>query len=104
MGWTHNRARLAALTRHRNPDDPALSDARRDFAAERLAEVVRRVVDAAPPLTAQQRDTIATLLRAPAQRGAPPQRTAKTFTRADVDRRTPSAEGLQPGSNGSGGT
>lgn len=63
MGWTNDRARLAALTRHRNPDDPELSDARRDFAAEKLAETVRRVVDAAPPLTPLQRDTIAALLR-----------------------------------------
>ncbi len=92
MGWTNDRARLAALTRHRNPDDPALSDARRDFHAERLAEAVRRVVDSAPPLTTAQRDTIAALLRAPvtpvstpAQRGKPAQRTAKTFTQADLD-------------------
>lgn len=69
MGWTHDRAKVAALTRHREPDDPSLSEARRDFAAERLAEVVRRVVDAAPPLTPQQRDTIAALLRPrPAER------------------------------------
>ena len=54
---------MAALTRHRDPDDPPLSDARRDLAAERLTEVVRRVIAAAPPLTPEQRDRIAALLR-----------------------------------------
>lgn len=68
MGWTQDRARMAALARHRKPDDPALSDARRDFAAERLTEAVRRVVATAPPLTAKQRDKITALLGTPATR------------------------------------
>ena len=69
MGWTHDRARVAALTRHRGPDDPALGDARRDLAAERLTEYVRRMVASAPPLTPEQRDIITALLRAPARSG-----------------------------------
>ncbi len=69
MGWTQDRARVAALTRHRNPDDPALNDARRDLAAERLAHYVQRVVDTAPTLTVEQRERIANLLRAPARSG-----------------------------------
>ncbi|MCA1702552.1 MAG: hypothetical protein LC808_04500 [Actinobacteria bacterium] len=32
-----SRARLAALTRHRPADDPAVADAARTFAAERAA-------------------------------------------------------------------
>lgn len=70
MGWTHDRARVAALTRHRKPDDPALSAARRDLAAERLSEFVQRVVATAPPLTTQQRDTITALLRTPSGPGS----------------------------------
>jgi len=116
MGWTTNRAQVAGLSRRRAPDDPDLTNARRDLAAERLADAVRRVVASAPPLTAAQRDTIAALLRAPAtpvstpaQSGTPAHRTAKTFSQADVDRivadrvtrwkkkhqdrRTPNAEG-----------
>ena len=48
----HHRARIAALSRDRKPDDPELLDAGRDLAYERLAEHVRKVVDAAPPATA----------------------------------------------------
>ncbi len=57
------RGRLNALKRYRSPDDPAIADATRDLAAERLAEHVRRVVDAFPPLTPEQRDRIVVLLR-----------------------------------------
>ncbi len=57
------RARKAALTRHRNGDDPALVDAARDLAAANIGSYIKRVVDAAPPLTAQQRDKLALLLR-----------------------------------------
>ncbi len=63
MGWQHHRAKVAALTRHRSPNDPAIAEATRDLAAERLAEHVRAVVAGFPPLTPEQRDKIATLLR-----------------------------------------
>ncbi len=53
---------VAALTRHRGTDDPAVTAAIRDLAAESLAEHVRRVVDRFPPLTPEQRDRIAALL------------------------------------------
>ena len=61
--WTHERARIAALTRSRSADDPDLVNARRNLKAERLADYITRVVDAAPPLTAAQRDRLALLLR-----------------------------------------
>jgi hypothetical protein len=63
MSWTSERARIASLSRSRTADDPTLLEARRNFRAERLAEHVRRVVAAAPPLSAAQRDKIAALLR-----------------------------------------
>lgn len=61
--WTAERARVASLTRSRTPDDPDLIAARLNLRAERLAMYIRRTVDAAPPLTAEQRDRLAVLLR-----------------------------------------
>lgn len=55
----HHRARIAALSRDRAPDDPELLDAYRDLRAIRLSEQVRK---AAPTLTVAQRDSIADLL------------------------------------------
>jgi len=61
--WRSPRARIAALSRSRVPDDPDLVDARRDLRAARLADYITRTVDAAPPLTGEQRDQLAILLR-----------------------------------------
>lgn len=61
--WTHERARVASLTRSRTPDDPELVDARRNLRAERLADHIRRQVDDWPPLTNEQRARLAALLR-----------------------------------------
>lgn len=60
---THHRARVASLTRSRRLDDPELENAKRDLKSEVLADHIRRVVDEAPPLTAEQRDRLASLLR-----------------------------------------
>ena len=62
--WTTERARVASLSRSRPPDDPDLVSARRNLRAERLALYIKRTVDAAPPLTVEQRDRLALLLRA----------------------------------------
>lgn len=62
--WTHERARVAALTRHKSADDPETVDAKRDLRAAKLADHVRRIVDEAPPLTDEQRRSIAALLQA----------------------------------------
>lgn len=59
----HERARVASLTRSREANDPELVDARRKLAAERIATYIARVVDAAPPLTDEQRDRLSALLR-----------------------------------------
>lgn len=63
MSFTHERARVASLTRSRTADDPELLDARRNMRTERLADYIKRVVDAAPPLSPAQRDRLALLLR-----------------------------------------
>jgi len=59
---SHHRAKTAALSRSRRPDDPELLDARRQLAASVLEKHVAKVVALAPPLTPDQRDRIATLL------------------------------------------
>jgi hypothetical protein len=59
----HERARVASLTRSRRPDDPELVAARQSLKAERLADYIKRTVDAAPPLTPEQRDRLALLLK-----------------------------------------
>jgi len=63
MSWTVERARVASLSRSRTPDDPDLLDARRNLRAERLADHIAKVVAEAPPLTQEQRDRLAALLR-----------------------------------------
>lgn len=62
-GWTHERARVASLTRSRTPDDPELVDARRNMRAARAEDYIKRLVDSAPPLNDEQRDRLALLLR-----------------------------------------
>lgn len=63
--WTHQRARVASLSRSRTPDDPELLDARRGLKAARLAARIHlelglvddadrwaeHIVSSLPPLT-----------------------------------------------------
>ena len=62
MTWTRERAKLAALSRHRSHDDPDVLAAARDLRAVRLEDHVAQVVALAPPLTDEQRARIARLL------------------------------------------
>lgn len=61
--WTHERARVAGLSRDRNRDDPELQNARQRLKAALLEDHVRKTVAAWPPLTPEQCDRIAILLR-----------------------------------------
>lgn len=61
--WQQQRGRIAALSRSRTPEDAELVEARAQFKADRLADHVRRVVATAPPLTPDQVDRIAAILR-----------------------------------------
>lgn len=63
MSWTSDRSRVASLTRSREPDDPDLVAARRDLRASRAELYIQQLVEAAPPLTAEQRDRLAALLQ-----------------------------------------
>ena len=57
----------AHLRFKRHPNDPAAAsavvEARRDYAEIALAEHIRATVDAWPPLTTEQRDRLAVLLK-----------------------------------------
>lgn len=55
------RARVAALRRH-HPHEVETDRLAGEFKADRLAEHIKRIVDAAPPLSAEQRDRLALLL------------------------------------------
>ena len=61
--WTQERARVAGLSRDRKPDDPELITARRNLKAARIEDYISRVVAEAPPLTPEQLDRVAVLLR-----------------------------------------
>lgn len=63
MSITKNRARLAGLMRGRPADDPEVEAARRDLRASVLEKHVADVIAQAPPLTDEQCDRIAGLLR-----------------------------------------
>ncbi|MEH3154177.1 MAG: hypothetical protein PGN29_02075 [Gordonia paraffinivorans] len=58
----HHRGRVAALTR--TNDKKGLAAARRDLDRARLEAHIRRLVDAAPPITIEQRDRITAIVHA----------------------------------------
>lgn len=60
---THHRARVAALSRTKSPDDPILLDARRDLKVAKAETYISKVLAEAPPLTDAQRTRLAELLR-----------------------------------------
>jgi hypothetical protein len=53
--------RIARAVKARDPE--AETQARRELAEAKIADYIRRVVDAAPPLTDEQRTRLAELLR-----------------------------------------
>jgi hypothetical protein len=60
----HLKARVGALSRSRNSEDPDLVTARASLKAARVEDYITRVVNEAPPLTAEQRERLAVLLNA----------------------------------------
>ena len=60
---TTARARVSALKRHHPNGGAAVDAAVRDLAAASIEEYIKRVVDAAPPLTQDQRSRLTALLR-----------------------------------------
>ena len=60
---TQARAKVAGLSRLRAQSDPVLVNARRDLDVAKAEAYIQRLVDAAPPLTASQRERLTALLR-----------------------------------------
>lgn len=61
--WKHHRAKIAALSRVRPADDPELIASRQQLKASKLEAHIRAAVDTAPPLTDEQADRLAALIR-----------------------------------------
>jgi hypothetical protein len=57
------RNRLGGVIRLSPNDDDKIADARRALAAAKIADYIARTIACAPPLTAEQRDRLALLLR-----------------------------------------
>jgi hypothetical protein len=57
------KARSQVGVAHRKQDVEAIEAARRDFATEKIANYVTKVLAAAPPLSDEQRTRLAELLR-----------------------------------------
>jgi hypothetical protein len=57
-------AKLASLTRHREPGDPDLARAREELDADHLRQYVAAVADRAPALTPEQRDLLVSVIAA----------------------------------------
>lgn len=51
------------LSQKRPPEDPELAEAQQNLRVARLADHIKRCVDQAPALTAEQRNQLAELLR-----------------------------------------
>jgi hypothetical protein len=65
----HHRAKIANIKRavqngERPADDPALKEAERNYCAARMADYAKQLVAKWPPLTPEQIDTVAQILRA----------------------------------------
>ena len=73
------RNRLGVTIRHHGSDPQRVSAARRDLAAAKLEEYIKRTVESAPPLTAAQRDRTPRCFSAETLRE--PARTAKRAER-----------------------
>lgn len=58
------RGTYAILARHHGRDDPRTVTAETELRAANLAEGIRKAINTWPPLTAEQRDRLAGLLRA----------------------------------------
>jgi hypothetical protein len=59
--WRHERAVVAAKDRH-TPHDPDILAHRERLRAARAAYDIARIVESAPPLTAEQRNVLALCL------------------------------------------
>jgi hypothetical protein len=59
---TEKRARLAALSRRRPAGDPDVAEAARELRSATAEQYISRLLDATPPLTAEQKLHLTRLL------------------------------------------
>jgi hypothetical protein len=62
IDWRHERARIAALTRSRPPDDPELVACRRRLRTRRLTNYLRAEIASDLPLTPVERRELVAIL------------------------------------------
>jgi hypothetical protein len=62
--WTKTRSQLANLSKILDSDDPRVIELRRELRAQRLADHVAKIIAEFPPLTPEQVDHVAGILRA----------------------------------------
>lgn len=60
--WTHERARVARLSQTRDASDPDLAEARQNLRVARAEDYIRKLVEAAPPLSEDQKRRLSVLL------------------------------------------
>jgi hypothetical protein len=60
---TVERARVAGLSQRHDPGDPELVEAQTNLKTMMLRRHIEKVLDAAPPLTQEQRNRLALLLQ-----------------------------------------
>ncbi|MEK0156666.1 hypothetical protein [Arthrobacter oryzae] len=60
--WTHERAKIASLSKTRPDDDPDLLAHRQRLKGMRLEDHVRAAVESFPPITDEQAERVAALL------------------------------------------
>ena len=59
----HNRGRVGALSRSRTDDDAEFVAAKQLLAEAKIAQYISKTLAAAPPLTEEQRNALAELLK-----------------------------------------
>jgi hypothetical protein len=88
-----SRNRLGVATRRGVPEE--IEAARRDLAATKIEQYIRKVVDEAPPLTNAQRDRLAVLLRGGRDCVPPGGTTMTSTTERTVDDHAPTVTGAR---------
>jgi hypothetical protein len=61
-GASPAKSRLAGLVAHRDPDDPAITEARIDLKADNFRSYAREAVSTWPPLPAEVRAELAVII------------------------------------------
>lgn len=94
----HHRAKIAALSRSRKPDDPELLVEKKRLAQAKTNARIEALIADAPPLSDEQRTRLAELLKPVRKKTAPAPPPTPSVNAVAVRRRTKSYEKSPPGS------